>query len=58
MKILSKLLTVKSVVTFVVLAVFTQLALRGEIPVDTITTVTVMVISFYFGVQHEKKGGQ
>lgn len=50
------LIKVKTVVTFAVCAVFVYLSVIGKIETDRIMDVVIMVISFYFGVQHEKKG--
>ncbi len=50
------LLKVKTVVTFAVVAVYTVLALRGEIQPDNVMLIVSMVVSFYFGTQHEKAG--
>ena len=52
---LSKLLTVKSLVTIVLTAVFAFLAVTGRISGQEFLTVFTVVISFYFGTQHEKK---
>ncbi len=52
---LSNLLMVKTLVTVVVMAVFAVLALRGSITADNAMIVISMVVSFYFGTQHEKK---
>lgn len=49
------LIKVKTIVTLVVLAIFAVLAIRGEISPDNVMIVTSMVVSFYFGTQHEKK---
>lgn len=51
---LNKLLTVKSIVTFVVIAIFAVLALRGEITADNVMIVVSTVIAFYFGTQKIK----
>ena len=51
---LSKLLTVKSVVTIALTAVFAVLALRGIITGEQFLTVFTVVVSFYFGTQAEK----
>ena len=51
---LADLLKVKTVVTFAVVAVFMVLALKGEIHSDNVMIVVSMVVSFYFGTQHEK----
>lgn len=54
-KNLANLVKVKTIVTLVVLAVFTVLALRGDIGADNVMMITATVVSFYFGTQHEKK---
>lgn len=54
---LANMLKVKTIVTLSVIAVFIILALRGEISPDNIMIIVTSVISFYFGVQHEKGGG-
>ena len=51
---LAKLLTVKSMVTMIITIVFAILSLRGIIDGNTFMTVFTMIISFYFGTQHEK----
>ena len=51
---ISKLLTVKSLVTIVLTAVFAFLAVNNRINEQFMMIYTV-VISFYFGTQHEKK---
>ena len=53
-KSIAKLLRVKTIVTFVILAVFAILSLRGEIEADNVMVVVSTVIAFYFGTQHEK----
>lgn len=52
---LNKLLTVKSVVTIVLTAVFAYLAIIGALSAEQFLTVFTVVISFYFGTQTEKK---
>ena len=54
-KNLAALLKVKTIVTLVVVTVFTVLALRGSITADNVMIITSMVVSFYFGTQAEKK---
>lgn len=49
------LLKVKTIVTLVVIGVFAVLALRGTISADNAMIIISMVVSFYFGTQHEKK---
>lgn len=51
MKKLSKLIDVKSIVTIAITIVVCILALMGRFDVKEIF---IMIISFYFGTQHEK----
>ena len=51
---LAELCKVKTIVTFLVVTVFATLALRGEISADNVMLIVSMVVSFYFGTQHEK----
>jgi hypothetical protein len=57
-KNIANLIKVKTIVTFLVLAVFAVLALKGHISPDNVMIITTSVISFYFGTQHEKKEGE
>ena len=52
---MADLLKVKTLVTFSVVTVFTVLALKGKIQPDNVMIVVSMVVSVYFGTQHEKK---
>ena len=52
---LASLIKVKTIVTLVVVAVFAVLALKGQISPDKVMIIISMVVSFYFGTQHEKK---
>ena len=52
----ANLVKVKTLVTLVVIAVFAVLALRGSISADNVMIIISMVVSFYFGTQHEKTG--
>lgn len=54
---LNKLLTVKSIVTIALTAVFAYLAVTGQISGTEFLTIFTVVIGFYFGTQHEKKSG-
>ena len=56
LKNLANLLKVKTLVTLVVISVFAILALKGTISSDNAMIIISMVVSFYFGTQHEKKG--
>lgn len=51
-----KLVDVKSLVTLALTAVFAYLAVRGSVPQEFQTIFTV-IISFYFGTQAAKSGG-
>lgn len=53
---LAKLINVKTIVTFMIVMVFSILALKGEITPENVQNVTLMVIAFYFGTQYEKTG--
>lgn len=55
LKNLANLIKVKTIVTLVVAAVFAVLALNGTITADNAMIIISMVMSFYFGTQHEKK---
>lgn len=57
LKNLANLVKVKTIVTLIVLAVFAVLSLNGQISPDNVMIITSSVIAFYFGTQHEKKGG-
>ena len=50
----TRLLTVKSLVTLTLTVVFAALAVQGKVSQDFMTIYAV-IISFYFGTQHEKK---
>jgi hypothetical protein len=54
-KNIANLIKVKTIVTLVVTAVFAVLAVRGDITPDNTLMIVSMVVSFYFGTQHEKQ---
>ncbi len=54
-KNLAALIKVKTIVTLAVVTVFSVLSLRGRISADNVMIVVSMVVSFYFGTQHEKR---
>lgn len=56
-KNLANLVKVKTLVTLSVMAVFSVLALRGDISPEGVKDIVYIVIAFYFGTQLEKKGG-
>ncbi|MFQ7260825.1 MAG: hypothetical protein ACLRQB_08325, partial [Christensenellales bacterium] len=55
---LTKLIRVKTIVTLALTAVFAFLCCTGKIEAREFVTVFTVVISFYFGTQHEKKEGE
>ena len=55
MENLASLIKVKTLVTLVVIAVFAVLSLNGSIAADNVMIIISMVVSFYFGTQHEKQ---
>ena len=55
-KRLANLLSVKSIVTVVLTAVFAYLAVTGAVSQEFMTIYTV-IVSFYFGTQAEKIAG-
>lgn len=55
LKNFANLIKVKTIVTLVVIAVFAVLALKGDIQADNVMIIISMVVSFYFGTQHEKQ---
>ena len=54
LKNLAALFKVKTIVTLAVMAVFSYLAIMGQITADNVMIVVSTVIAFYFGTQHEK----
>lgn len=52
---LSKLLSIKSLVTLILTLLFTYVVVRGDITQDQMMLIYTTVIAFYFGTQHEKK---
>lgn len=55
---LDKLLSVKSLVTIALTLTFCVLAFLGVISGEQVNNVFMMVVSFFFGVQAEKKNKQ
>ncbi len=53
---LAGLIKVKTITTLVVITVFAVLSLNGSIEPDNVMIIISMVVSFYFGTQHEKSG--
>lgn len=54
-KILDRLVSVKSIVTLALTAVFAYLAIIGAVDGEKFLTIFTTVIAFYFGTQAEKK---
>lgn len=54
---LAKLLAVKSIVTIILTVVFAVLALTNRLTAQDVMTIFTVIVSFYFGTQHEKKNG-
>jgi len=52
---LANLIKVKTIVTLIVSVVFAVLSLNGTISADNVMIIISMVVSFYFGTQHEKQ---
>lgn len=52
---LSNLLTIKSLVTLILTAVFAFLTCTGGVTAEQFLTVFTVVIAFYFGTQAEKR---
>lgn len=55
LKRLDKLLSVKSIMTLVLTAVFAYLAVIGKVSADQFLTVFSMIVAFYFGTQKVKE---
>lgn len=55
---MSKLLTVKSIVTLALTIVFCVLALNGVLTGRDFLTIFTTVIAFYFGTQAEKNNSE
>ena len=54
-KRLGNLLTIKSLVTLILTAVFAYLTCTGGVTAEQFLTVFTVVIAFYFGTQAEKR---
>jgi len=48
MKELKKLIDVKTIVTFTVIAVFAYLAVSGKIAVDQVMIIVTLIVTFFF----------
>lgn len=54
-KIVDRLVSIKSIVTVVLTAVFAYLSATGQIAEQNFMNVFLIIVGFYFGTQHEKK---
>lgn len=52
---ISKLISVKSIVTLTLTVLFFVLAVRGDLKASDVLTIYTVVIGFYFGTQYDKK---
>lgn len=50
---IANLIKAKTIVTFLVMAVFAVLAIRGDVSPDNVMIVVSTVIAFYFGTQYD-----
>ncbi len=55
-KRLANLLTIKSLVTVILTAVFAAMTVRGTLD-QSFMTIYTMIVSFYFGTQAAKESG-
>jgi len=55
---LTELLTVKSIVTLVLTAVFAWLSLTAQITGQEFLTIFSVIIAFYFGTQYQKRADE
>ena len=54
-KIIDRIISVKSIVTILLTAVYCYLAVMGVITAELYMAIFTVVIGFYFGTQYEKK---
>ncbi len=53
----AKLIDVKSIITFAIVFTYLILAMMGKVQADKLESIVLVVVSFYFGIQHQKKTG-
>jgi hypothetical protein len=53
-KRLANLLCIKSIVTLLMVSVFSWITIQGRVSADQFMTIFAVVISFYFGTQAQK----
>ena len=54
---ITKLLSVKSIVTVILTGVFAFLSVTGKVTAEQFLTIFTVIITFYFGTQFEKLNG-
>lgn len=54
-KVVDRLISVKSIVTIALTAVFSVLAITGAVTGQEFLTIFTVIISFYFGTQTDKQ---
>jgi len=52
---LAKLIDVKTIVTFTIIAVFAVLAVKGKITPENVMIVTTTIIAFFFAKKSDEK---
>lgn len=55
-KIVNRLVSVKSIVTILLVMVFCYLSISGVVSSELFMSVFSTVVAFYFGTQHQKEG--
>lgn len=56
-KNLANLIKVKTIISVALIALFFILAVTGAIDGQSVKDITLMVVAFYFGTQHERQTG-
>lgn len=54
MKNLLNLIKVKTIISFILVGLFSYLAVTGVIDGQSVKDITLMVVAFYFGTQYQK----
>ena len=53
----ARLIKVKTIISIVLIALFCFCAINGYIDGQSVKDITLMVVAFYFGTQHERADG-
>lgn len=56
-KNLANLIKVKTIISVALIALFFILSITGAIDGQSVKDITLMVVAFYFGTQHERQTG-